>query len=260
MTTETLTKTEVPEVLLKQIAAGFKIFPVWYPKDNKCACFNAECKCPAKHPILKGGHKIASSSITQIESWQKFINASCNWAVATGKPSNIVVVDVDFRKDGDKSIKPFNLPDTYAVATGNGFHYYFRLPKDYQYLASKINLLQGVDFKANGGYVIIPPSVHISGNVYKIYNDTAISDIPRNLLEVILREVKNNIFKEGERNNQLFRIGLGFAYNRSKERSRLMKYLAVVNQDRCYPPLASDEVRTLTNNILKIFCSRTKAL
>jgi hypothetical protein len=71
-----------------------------------------------------------------------------------------------------------------------------------------------VDFKANGGYVIIPPSVHISGNAYKIHNDTAIADILCNLLELILREVKNNIFKEGEGNNQLFRIGAGFAYNR----------------------------------------------
>jgi hypothetical protein len=114
--------------------------------------------------------------------------------------------------------------------------------------------LPGFDFKANGGYVIIPPSVHINGSFYTVHNDTAIADIPSNLLEVILREVKNNIFKEGERNNQLFRIALGFAYNRSKERSRLMKYLCVVNEDHCYPPLEFAEVRTLANNIIRIIC------
>jgi len=256
----TIETDKINPLLLKQINLGFKVFPIWYPKNNKCACFNENCKCPAKHPILKGGHKIASANITQIQNWITFIKENCNWAVATGKPSNIVVVDIDFRKDGDKSIKPFNLSDTYTVASGNGFHCYFKLPSAYQYLTSKINLLDGVDFKANGGYVIAPPSVHISGTHYKIFNDTTIADIPPNLLEVILREVKNNIFKVGERNNELFRIGLGFAYNRSRERNRIMKYLSVVNQDRCYPPLAFDEVRTLTNNIIKISCRKTTAL
>lgn len=251
---------KITDILLKQLASGFKVFPIWYPKENKCACFNANCQCPAKHPIFKGGHKIASSNIIQIERWQELIKETCNWAVATGKPSNIVVVDVDFRKDGDKSIKPFNLPDTYTVSTGNGFHYYFKLPKEYQYLTSKINLLQGVDFKANGGYVIIPPSMHISGTQYKVHRDIAMADIPSNLLQVILKEVKNNIFKEGERNNQLFRIGVGFAHNRSKERKRIMKYLSVINQDRCYPPLGFEEVRTLTNNIIKLTCRKTTAL
>jgi hypothetical protein len=143
------------------------------------------------------------------------------------------------------------LPDTYNVASSNGFHYYFKLPAEYKYLASRINLLQGVDFKANGGYVIAPPSVHISGTHYKIHRDITIADIPETLLEVILKEVKNNIFKFGERNNELFRIGLGFTYNRSRERNRLIKYLNVVNQDRYFPPLAFEEVRTLTNNIIK---------
>lgn len=52
-----------------------------------------------------------------------------------------------------------------------------------------------MDFKANGGYVVIPPSTHINGNTYKIHNDTALADIPSNLLEIILKEVKNNIFR-----------------------------------------------------------------
>ncbi|ACC98999.1 Bifunctional DNA primase/polymerase [Elusimicrobium minutum Pei191] len=255
-----MTIETINPVLAKQLRRGFKVFPVWYPKEKKCACFNASCNCPAKHPMFKGGHKIASSNISQIKNWTTSIKESCNWAVATGKPSNIVVVDIDFRKDGDKSIAPYNLPSTYTVSTGNGFHYYFKLPMQYQYLASKINLLQGVDFKANGGYVIIPPSIHISGAAYKMHNDITIADIPANLLEVILRQVKNNIFREGERNSQLFRIGVGFAYNRSKEKSRLTKYLSVVNEDRCYPPLAFEEVRTLANNIIKTICRRTTAL
>jgi hypothetical protein len=101
---------KTPEVLLNQLAAGFKVFPIWYVKGNKCACFNSSCNCPAKHPIFKGGHKIASSSLMQIQNWQNLIKENCNWAVATGKLSNIVVVDIDFRKDGDKSVKQFNLP------------------------------------------------------------------------------------------------------------------------------------------------------
>jgi putative DNA primase/helicase len=248
-----------PAVLLKQIKRDFKIFPIWYAVDNKCACYNITCSCPCKHPIYKGGYKIASSNLIRIENWLK-VNPKCNWAVATGKPSNIVVIDVDNRKDGNKNISAFNLPITYTISTGNGHHYYFNLPKEHKYLSSKNGLLDGVDFKANGGYVIIPPSTHINGNQYKISEENPIVDLPENLLSLILNNVKDNTFKEGERNNQLFRIGVGFYYNKSKEKNRLIKYLSIVNEERCKPSLSSAEVRTLADNIIKTITRRTKAL
>ncbi|WP_428897619.1 Primase C terminal 1 (PriCT-1) [Parelusimicrobium proximum] len=248
-----------PSVLLKQIQNNFKIFPIWYAVDNKCACFNSTCSCPCKHPIFKGGYKIATSNLTRVENWLK-VNPKCNWAVATGKPSNIVVIDVDLRKSGDKSISSFNLPPTYTVSTGNGFHYYFNLPKEHKYLSSKNGLLDGVDFKANGGYVIIPPSTHFNGTQYKILKNKPLVDLSESLLSLILSKVKDNTFREGERNNQLFRIGIGFAYNKSRDKKRLINYLNAVNTDRCKPSLSEDEVRTLANNILKTISRRTKAL
>ena len=145
--------------------------------------------------------------------------------------------------------------------SGNGYHYYFSLPPEYLNLRSFTAILPGVDIKANSAYIVAPPSKHINGHQYEIYLDIPPVLLPDSILKLILSKNNpdNKIFP-GNRNNSLFRIGLGFAYNHAINHKRLLKYLDVVNKDRCYPPIETDELKTIANNILKLINRRTIGL
>lgn len=78
--------------------------------------------------------------------------------IVTGQVSGVAVLDVDPRNGGLESLSGKALPLTPTAQTpSGGFHYYYRLPQG-QALGSRTGLLPGVDLKAEGGFVVAPPS------------------------------------------------------------------------------------------------------
>lgn len=78
--------------------------------------------------------------------------------IVTGQVSGVLVLDVDPRNGGLESVSGKALPLTPTVQTpSGGFHYYFTLPQG-KALGSRTGLLPGVDVKAEGGFVVAPPS------------------------------------------------------------------------------------------------------
>lgn len=149
---------------------GWHVFPCYEPTPKGCSCKAGErCHHPGKHPRLGNGYE-ASKDPKEIEAWWKqFPNASI--AIQPG-PSELVVLDIDPRNDGDSTLAELErehgqLPKTVTALTGGGGqHYYFRRPPDAIRLKSGI-LGQGIDLKADTGYVIAPPSVHYTGVLYQ---------------------------------------------------------------------------------------------
>jgi hypothetical protein len=251
--------TEFEEFYMQYLNLGWNIFPLHYPKENGlCSCNKLNCSSPAKHPLTLHGFKDATIDIKQIKEWIKqYPNA--NWGIRTGKESNIVVLDVDVKKGGNESLikNKYSNPITFTVSTGNGYHCYFELPKDIEW-ASGVNILTGVDIRANNGYVVAPPSKHINGSTYEIFCNEKLAYPPDWFCGIIskkqeqkgINKQKPDFFKEGERNENLFRIGLGFAYKQARNTKRLFAYLKATNKKRCNPPLPNFEILQITNNIL----------
>lgn len=78
-------------------------------------------------------------------------------AIRTGTASGLAVVDIDPRNGGriDREL----MTPTATVATGGGgWHLYYRHPGGR--LLAELPGHPGVDVKADGGYVVAPPSVH----------------------------------------------------------------------------------------------------
>jgi hypothetical protein len=102
-----------------------------------------------------------------------------NIGLATGTPSGLFVVDVD-ADDGRKTFaniedKYGKLPQTISVITGRnagGEHLYFRLG-GHRVRNSAGLFGAGIDIRGTGGYVLLPPSVHPSGRVYRWSVDSA---------------------------------------------------------------------------------------
>ena len=85
-------------------------------------------------------------------------------AVRTGVVSGLLVVDVDPAHGGRVSLiglmADWLIPRTLHVQTGSGgLHLYYRHPD--QHVPSRPMARQpGIDIKADGGYVVAPPSIH----------------------------------------------------------------------------------------------------
>lgn len=117
-----------------------------------------------KVPAIKGGHgcKDATTNADIIRRWAR-AHPGANIGVACGDLSGgIVVVDVDPRHGGDRSIAALALkgrgfPPGPSARTGNGGqHLFFRCASKLSNSAGKLGA--GIDIRSTGGYVVAPPS------------------------------------------------------------------------------------------------------
>ena len=161
-----------PKLAARHYASlGWRVFPIYEPSDTEtgCSCDRLKCKHPGKHPRTSHGVSDASTRLDRVDRWwDQWPKA--NVGIATGSGSGIVVLDVDPRHGGDVSLaetveRYASLPSTPTVRTGGGLHLYFR---HLGAVACTRGLggYPGLDLRGDGGYVVAPPSIHKSGNVY----------------------------------------------------------------------------------------------
>lgn len=157
---------------------GWHVFPVhWITEQGRCSCGQA-CDSPGKHPIFEltpHGFKDATTDAAILQRWwSQYPHA--NVAVRTGEVSGIWVLDVDTggAKQGDVALEQLTdthgeLPDTAVVHTGSGGrHYFFAYPTDGTRVGNRTNVpARGIDVRGDGGYVVAPPSTHVSGGTYE---------------------------------------------------------------------------------------------
>ena len=141
-----------------------------------------------KAPRTPHGFKDATIDPDRIRKWlQRWPEA--NIGIATGSASGIIVLDIDARNGGLESLAQLekehgSLPQTVKVKTGDGFHLYFEYPGGH--IPCRTNIRPGIDVKADGGYVVAPPSLHPNGARYKFASDPSrLADAPQWLVNVI---------------------------------------------------------------------------
>jgi putative DNA primase/helicase len=184
------------------IRRGWHIFPVFGFNRGRCTCGKSHQNDnqAGKHPITQNGVKAATTDLETIRSWARSYQ-DCNWAVACGRISNLLVVDIDPRKDGFASFGKYEdnrpdgpLPDTLkALSGGGGRHLFFEYPTDGVPVSNKVNWLPGVDIRSDGGYIILPYSTHVSGGRYSWINDEVADPLPapRDLLSDIRQSMSS---------------------------------------------------------------------
>jgi hypothetical protein len=235
---------------------GQKIFPV---------------KANAKTPLTPHGFKDASSDPAQIARWgQEF--PGCNWGMPTGE---IVVLDLDAKHP--ESLEWWQEQQdihgqviTYEVVTpSGGSHLYFLAPEGIELKSTASEIAPGVDTRAKGGYVVIPPSI-IHGNAYEVVNHAPIAGMPSWLLALwpkvgepthreyspngrgvngaVGRDLLNTPLPEGRRNIGLAAIA-GYLWNRLETLQELEAQLLDANARLCCPPLLDDEVLAIARSI-----------
>lgn len=139
-----------------------------------------------KLPLVKGWPEEATSDIAQLEAWQHQ-HPACNWGLATGKASGLVVIDVDGTEGraslADMERQGLTLPPTLTVTTGRtdgGEHRYYRPPSGVDIRNDQSGKIgTHVDVRGTGGFVVCPPSIHSSGKQYRFIDpDAPVADLP----------------------------------------------------------------------------------
>ncbi|WP_163351830.1 bifunctional DNA primase/polymerase [Desulfovibrio sp. JC010] len=193
--------------------------------------------CTGKRPCVSGGFKSATTDANQITRWwQQFPQA--NIGSPTG--ANSFVLDID-PPHGEESLAELErqnslLPETLTQRTGSGGrHLFFMKPAEIEIRNSASKISKGLDIRGSGGYIILPPSIHVSGNPYQWINESPLAEAPTWLIELISSGARSGSLKassyaqsmlkaeEGTRNDSLnkvaFQVGKDIASGKTGEDS-----------------------------------------
>jgi hypothetical protein len=192
--------------------------------------------------------KDASRNDLVIRDWWE-VSPEANVAVVTGALSGVIVLDVD-GEPGALTLGTLpSLPASWHSRTGRGEHYWFRHPGGA--VPNAVKLRPGLDLRGDGGYVVVPPSRHVSGRPYEWVvspDDVPLADPPEWLLGLIRspRPVAQTVtprasIPEGARNDTLYRLARSLKV-KGLTTSGISAALHAENQARCVPPLPSSEV------------------
>jgi putative DNA primase/helicase len=134
------------------------------------------CQQRGKEPACSRGVHDATADLDRIRSWWGECN-DLNIGLACGELSGLAVLDID-GAEGEASLRILEqkhgpLPPTREVITGRngGRHAYFKLSK-HKVRNSAGKLGAGLDVRGDGGYVLLPPSIHPSGRPYRLSVDS----------------------------------------------------------------------------------------
>jgi hypothetical protein len=120
---------------------------------------------------------------TEGELAQWFTAEPMNLAVITGAISDKVVIDADSHDALRLCVRRF--PYTpWQTQTGRGWHLWYRHPGSRVANRARVETGDGrlaIDIRGDGGFVIVPPSVHGSGAIYSEAGDWTVppEDLPR---------------------------------------------------------------------------------
>lgn len=150
---------------------GWPIYPLrgFKPGTFLCTCGRPDCDKPGKHPASRHGKKDASLDL-ELLSMLTYNHPGAGWATVTGAESRIIVVDID-GADGENSVAELanqyhDLPPTVEVRSGSGGrHLYYSYRSGVRTSSSK--LAKNIDIRADNGSIILPPTLHRSGQRYE---------------------------------------------------------------------------------------------
>ena len=240
----------LPHAALQLAERGLAVFPC-LPRD--------------KRPATPHGVKDATTCADTIARWWRQ-DPNFNIGLACGAISNIWATDID-GLDAEAELRKLEkqhspLPPTVESITARGRHIFFKWP-GWDIRNSVGALAPGIDVRGNGGYVVVPPSVHPSGRRYTWSVDSAntFAAAPQWLLDKVTAPAKakatapedwcdliHDGVNEGRRTDSIVRLA-GHLLGRRIDPQVALELVSAFNDARCRPPLSRDVVIETVNNI-----------
>jgi putative DNA primase/helicase len=208
---------------------------------------------PDKTPSVTGGFYAATRDLSRIAAWITEGREDHDIAFPTGLVSLVVVIDADTTEAFEKMHAKYGEPH---ARTKRGGHWYFRHPQDGKVTSASVE--PGLDCKADGGYVVAPPSRGRSWT-HGIPNLETLPPLPRELRKAQGQRADlqgrcgsappvGEVIPGGRRNSELASLA-GTMRRRGMGEAEILAALEVTNRLRCNPPLEDEEVRRIVQSV-----------
>ena len=212
-----------------------------------------------KERLYPTGFKIASADPTQVAAWWRQV-PTANIGLHPGTSGRIV-----FDSDGPEgetfgaTLGLLDDPPTLTVRTGRregGRHRHFVRPA---FAVGNLKL-PGIDVRCDGGYVLMPPSVHPSGRVYA-WEDVAAELRPLPAAALAALETASTAAPQptghgsaavpkGQRNSHLTSLAVALRRH-GLDVEALREALRAINAQQCDPPLSAREVDRIAASVAR---------
>jgi hypothetical protein len=259
---------ELLTAALRYAEMGYPVFP---------------CAPGGKSPLTEHGFRDATVDPEQIERWWTQ-HPSANIGIPT---EGLVVIDID-GEGNPWPVDPERMLDLaagpMALTPRGGSHRLFRQAAGKHWRCTEGRLAPKVDTRADGGYIVAPPSVVEGGKAYRWAPGLELDDPPDRLPEpppwlaqeldglagattksglaapsangtptlahVAAGPPEANAIPEGQRNATLARLG-GNMRRVGMSQAEIAAALLQTNNDRCSPPLSPREVERIAASIAR---------
>ena len=126
------------------------------------------------------------------------------------------------------------LPQTLATATPRGGrHFFYRMPSDGREVRNRNPLMENIDVRGEGGYVILPPSERADGAVYRWAVDVDPVEAPESLLDLVIKPVELE-GQEGPEGGAAPAVMGDFQSTLAKEDEAVRKYALAAMDGECH--------------------------
>ena len=259
---------ETPSTLLEAAVwyceHGFGIFPL-----------HARSKKPATKNGLNDWFDDPESARAY---WSRFPDS--NIGIVCGTPSHgLLVLDFDVDEesgeDGTYTLGEWEhshgelLPTAVAITGRGGMHYLYRT--DRTNIRPSVNKELGVDVRAEGSYIVAPPSIHPTGSAYAWAEGSApweseVAQADGNVYDLLDHVQRNggqsedrplpaafNLpekIKKGERDDTLYKYGCSLR-TRGYRDDAILAMLMMANSERCDVPLPDRDVKRIAKSVCK---------
>lgn len=198
--------SEMHHILQEFYDAKLRITPLHKIVKGECYCKNETHNFDGVPCVSIGKHPMRSSWQTQnyldeetLPLWNTtYAGHGMGWVL----DEQHIVIDVDERSGGLESLKKlqqdinvdlFNECAAIVKTGGGGFHFYFKKNPSLSLGCKMPEKYKGIDIKQKGGFVVMPGSMHKSGNEYEWYSAikseiSLLTALPEALSDVLLRE------------------------------------------------------------------------
>lgn len=219
-----------------------------------------------KRPV--NGGRFLDQAIRDAETARKVWGEHPEYNIGVPLGEGLAMIDLDRHEGGTDGVKWVRewerengkLPISARVISGSenpGVHLYYRFEED---LTNATNGDIGVDIRGNGGFAVVPPSVHPSGRRYIWADNSGIASANETVMALIdaitgkkdghreSLKVGGEVSKGG-RNDTLFKLASSLIAKELPAEA-IRASVHATNTATCNPPLQASEVDALLDSAL----------
>jgi hypothetical protein len=169
------------EAVHAYLSLGWVVVPGFWPTAAGCACGDPECRNVGKHPMVPWkNYQVERPTWNQTAAWWRRWPLA-NITLVTGVISGVVALDTDGRSGGFETLAELDEAGYHnadggpcAISGSGGLHHHYALTVP----LPKAAPWNGIEVLADGGLLMLPPSVHFSGRAYRWARDPWAHPLP----------------------------------------------------------------------------------